>query len=114
MAEATTFFRGLASSCSAKSEDQATSQPQFAGASGLTFTPAFSSVSTHAPSDPVCGHDPPPRAKIMALAWISIFNQSELQLSYVYLDIILGGFFHIRKRSWFSGFQVDSPGKMGQ
>ena len=68
VAQGSVFFRGLPSARANTSAGQSCSQPQFAGASGCTVRPSDSNNPAQPPSDPVSGHDPPPKARMTASA----------------------------------------------
>src|SRR5262249_13224220 len=59
---------GWPANFSRNTSDQATVNPQLAGASGAVFTPAACSVSTHSPPDPSRGQLAPPSASTVASA----------------------------------------------
>src|ERR1019366_4096467 len=62
------FLSGWPAATASTAGGHGISQPQLEDVNGATATPSFSSTEIHAPSEPVCGHEPPRRARITASA----------------------------------------------
>ena len=60
------FFRGAPAKRSRMVADHSTMTPQLAGRSGEIATPCSASIFVQTPSDPMRGHEAPPKASTMA------------------------------------------------